>query len=106
MSKTKSQPEVHVKPPAKTVASSSSASKFSKDKPEVDFAFGRINYIYMIAGVIFITLGFVLMSGGKASDPSIFNPEIFNFQRITLAPILVIAGYVIEVYAIVKKAVD
>jgi len=107
MSKSKSTHETHTRPPVKTVASTVTASKITKDnKPEIDFAFGRINYIFMIVGVVFIALGFILMSGGRSSDPAVFNPEIFSARRITIAPIMVILGFVIEVYAIVKKAED
>ena len=48
----------------------------------------------------FIILGFILMSGGGSDDPTIFNPEIYNFRRIRLAPTLVLIGLGIEVYAI------
>ena len=69
-----------------------------------DFAFVRQNYILMIVGVIFIIAGYMLMSGGKSTDPNVFNEEeIFSFRRITLAPIVALIGYAIEVYAIVKK---
>ena len=54
----------------------------------------------MIIGLVFITLGFVLMSGGGSEDPNIFNPEIYNFRRIKLAPTLVLIGFAIQVYAI------
>ncbi len=108
MSKTKNPQEGAARQPAKTIITATPAASktVSAPKPEIDFAFGRINYIMMLAGMGFIILGFILMSGGRSSDPSVFNPEIFNFQRITLAPILVIAGFVIEVFAIVKKAKD
>lgn len=69
-----------------------------------DFAFGRINYLIMLGGLFLIVLGYVLMAGGKSSTPQEFNPEIFSFQRITLAPLLVLAGLVVQVWAIVKKA--
>ncbi len=70
-----------------------------------DFAFGRENYILMIAGIVLIVVGYMLMSGGKSTDPNIFNEkEIFSFRRITLAPIVVLIGYAVEVYAIIKKA--
>ena len=70
-----------------------------------DFAFGRENYILMIAGIALIVVGYMLMSGGKSTDPNIFNEkEIFSFRRITLAPIVVLIGYAVEVYAIIKKA--
>ena len=75
-------------------------------KPQTDFAFGRINYVLMLAGIGLILLGFMLMSGGKSEDPDVFNPEIFSFRRITLAPIVVMAGFILNIYAIVKKAKD
>lgn len=64
------------------------------------FVFGKKNYITMIIGLVFITLGFILMSGGGSEDPNIFNPEIYNFRRIKLAPTLVLIGFGVQVYAI------
>lgn len=78
----------------------------SKPKEKPDFAFGRINYILMIAGVALIFIGYMLMSGGASNDPKVFNPEIFSFRRITLAPFVVILGYVTGIFAIVVKAKD
>ena len=68
------------------------------------FAFGRENYMIMLIGLAVIIIGYMLMSGGKSTDPNVFNEEIFSFRRITLAPIVVLLGYGIEIYAIVKKA--
>jgi NADH:ubiquinone oxidoreductase subunit K len=68
--------------------------------PRQEFIFQRKNYLFMFIGVAFITLGFILMSGGGSDDPNVFNPEIFNFRRIRLAPTLVLIGLGIEVYAI------
>ena len=65
--------------------------------------FGKKNYQLMLLGLIFITLGFFLMSGGGSDDPNIFNDEIYNFRRIRVAPILVVFGFIIEVYAIMKN---
>jgi uncharacterized membrane protein len=75
-------------------------------KKVVDFPFGRENYILMLVGIALIFIGFILMSGGGSEDPSIWNPEIFSARRITVAPILVMAGFVVEVIAIVKKSKD
>ena len=61
------------------------------------------NYILLIVGVVAIVLGFVLMSGGGAATPEEFHYEIFSWRRITLAPILVIAGFAFEIYAILKR---
>ena len=66
--------------------------------------FGRRNYKYMLIGLLFIAVGFILMSGGGSDDPNIFNEKIYNFRRIRLAPILVITGFIIEVYAILTKS--
>ncbi len=65
-----------------------------------DFLFGKKNYIVMLIGIAVITLGFILMSGGGSDNPEVFNPEIYNFQRIRLAPTLVLIGLGIEIYAI------
>jgi hypothetical protein len=71
-----------------------------------EFAFGKENYRLLFIGLGFIALGFILMIGGGSDDPKVFNPAIFNFQHITLAPILVLIGYVIEIFAIMKKPKD
>ena len=64
------------------------------------FIFGKKNYIFMIIGILCITLGFIFMAGGGSNDPNFFNKEIYNWQRIRLAPTLVIIGLGIEIYAI------
>ena len=69
-----------------------------------DFAFGKENYVIMLIGIAVIFIGFLCMTGGASTKPGEYNPEIFSFRRITLAPVLVILGFVIEVYAIVKKS--
>lgn len=76
----------------------------SKNKSETpikrEYIFQRKNYVWMFVGLAFISLGFILMSGGGSDDPNVFNPEIYNFRRIRLAPTLVLIGLAIEVYAI------
>ena len=72
----------------------------NKKTPKNTFLFGKKNYVIMIIGLVFITLGFVLMSGGGSDNPAVFNEEIYNWQRIRLAPTLVIIGLGIEIYAI------
>ncbi len=79
------------------------AKKEIKDQSQ-DFAFGKENYTIMLIGIAVIIIGFVCMSGGPSKDPSVFDPDIFSFRRITLAPILVILGFVIEIYAVLKKS--
>ena len=70
---------------------------------KADLAFGKENYRLLLIGLAFIVAGFVLMIGGGSDNPKVFNEAIFNFQRITLAPLLILAGYVIEIFAIMKK---
>lgn len=72
-------------------------------KEKRKMVFGKKNYQLMLLGLTFITLGFFLMSGGGSEDPNIFNDEIYNFRRIRVAPILVVFGFIIEVYAIMKN---
>jgi hypothetical protein len=69
-----------------------------------DFLFDKSNYKWMLIGVAFILLGLLLMAGGKSPDPHKFNyDEVYSFRRITLAPIMILIGLGIEVYAIIKK---
>lgn len=66
--------------------------------------FTKDNYIWMAVGIAIVLLGFLLMSGGKSADPKVFDEsEVYSFRRITLAPILIMAGLMVEVYAIMKK---
>lgn len=67
------------------------------------FSFGRENYRLLIIGLLIIALGFILMIGGGSDDPNVFSDKIFNFQRLTLAPILILAGFIVEIFAIMKK---
>jgi len=77
-------------------------SKKSTDKES--FALAKENYILLIIGFVIIVLGFILMIGGKSEDPTVFNEEeIFSFRRITLAPMVVLAGFIFEIWAIMKK---
>jgi len=72
-------------------------------KPENNFALGKDNYIYLTIGFIIIIIGFLLMIGGKSPTPEEFSQDIFSFRRITLAPIVVLFGFVFEVWAIMRK---
>lgn len=66
--------------------------------------FTKDNYWWMLIGVVIVAIGILLMVGGKSKDPQIFQADvIYSFTRITLAPILIVGGLVIEVYAIMKK---
>lgn len=75
-----------------------------KANAELQMPLGKQNYILMAAGFGLIVLGFILMTGGGNNDPNVFEAErLFSFRRITLAPILVLAGFALEVYAIMKR---
>jgi membrane-bound ClpP family serine protease len=74
-----------------------------KDTKETGFALEKENYKLMAIGFAIIVLGFILMSGGGSDDPNVFNPDIFSFRRLTIAPLLLLFGFVFEIYAIMKK---
>ena len=66
--------------------------------------FGKENYKWMVIGLVILAIGFFLMAGGKSSDPNVFqDKDVYSTTRITIAPILIIAGLVIEIFAIMKK---
>lgn len=69
-----------------------------------EFLFEKLNYKILLIGIAVITLGFILMSGGGSDDPNVFNEEIFNFRRIRLAPTMVLIGFGITIYSILKKS--
>jgi hypothetical protein len=67
--------------------------------------FGKENYTWMLIGLAVLALGFFLMAGGKSSDPKQFNADdVYSTTRITIAPMLIIAGFIIEIFAIMKKS--
>ena len=71
-----------------------------KKESDTTLVFGKKNYLVMLVGLVLIALGYILMSGGGSDDPNVFNPEIFSFRRIRLAPLLIIIGFVVQVVAI------
>ena len=71
-----------------------------KDTSKSEFIFGRKNYKFMLIGLASIVIGFIIMSGGSSDDPNVFDPSIFHWTRIRLAPTLVLLGFGIQVYAI------
>jgi len=75
----------------------------NEDKGKPNFALWRENYKLLAIGFAIIVVGFLLMLGGKAKSPNEFNNDIFSFRRITLAPIVVLAGFIFEIWAIMKK---
>jgi len=78
-------------------------AKKETEKEKSGFALGKENYRMMAIGFAVIVIGFILMAGGGSDDPNVFNPDIFSFRRITLAPIVLLAGFIFEIYAIMKK---
>jgi uncharacterized membrane protein len=72
-------------------------------KSKKEFIFSKANYKLMLIGFVVIALGFIIMVGGGSDDPNVFNPEIFNFRRIRLAPALVLIGFGIEIAAILRS---
>jgi hypothetical protein len=79
------------------------AKKKIEEKKGADFAFRRENYVLLAIGFVIILIGFLLMIGGRSDDPNVFNPDIFSFRRITLAPIVILIGFAFEIWAIMKK---
>ena len=71
-----------------------------KETSNTEFIFGKKNYKFMLIGLGFIVLGFMLMSGGGSDDPNVYDPSIFSWRRIRLAPAMVLIGFGIQVYAI------
>ena len=67
------------------------------------FLFYSKNYKLLLVSIFILLVGFFLMSGGGSSDPSKFNPEIYNFRRIRLAPTLVIIGFLFSIFSILKS---
>ena len=78
-----------------------------KEIKKPGFAFGKENYRILIIGVIIIVIGYLLMIGGGSDDPNQFHAdEIFSTRRITIAPITILVGFVVVLFAIMKKSKD
>ncbi len=79
-----------------------------KNSPKkFEMALHKENYWLLAISFAFVVLGFILMVGGGSDDPAVFNEEIYGFQRITLAPMVVLFGFLFAIYAILKRpAVD
>jgi hypothetical protein len=75
-------------------------------KSALDFPFGKVNYMWTLIGLAIIFIGFILMVGGGSDDPAVWDPSIFSTMRITVAPTLVIIGFIVEVFAVMKKSED
>ena len=68
--------------------------------------FTKKNYYILVSGILLVFLGYVLMIGGSSDDPNVFNPAVFNFQRITLAPIVCLLGFAAVIVAIMWRPKD
>lgn len=80
-------------------------ARFNKieDKNDAQMPLTMRNYILLLVGALLVVVGFVLMAGGGEATPEEFHYEIFSWRRITLAPILVVGGFIFEIYAIIKR---
>ena len=78
-------------------------AEIKKDNPKESMPLSIINYCLMLVGAIVIVIGFILMAGGAEATPENFSYDIFSWRRITLAPIVVIAGFAFEIFAIMKR---
>ena len=87
---------------AKEISKAQKEVAESPDNQKV-MLFGKQNFIILLIGIALLALGFILMLGGGSNDPDVFNEKMFDFQRITLSTILVLAGFVVEIVAIFWK---
>ena len=74
-----------------------------KEKKGFDFAFRKENYIMMGVGVLLLILGYILLSGGGSDDPNVFSEALFNTRRLVVAPLVILAGFIVEIWAIMKR---
>lgn len=83
----------------------SQSSEIHRENTQGKMILGKENYYLIILGAVVIIIGFILMSGGKYTDPKVFNgDQLYSTRRITIAPILVILGFIIEIYALFHKS--
>lgn len=80
------------------------SKKLTEKKSEM--ALDKQNYRLLAIAFIVVVIGFLLMTGSSNDDPQVFNEEIYSFRRITLAPMVVLFGFLFGVYAIMKKPAD
>ena len=73
------------------------------ERSSFGFAFGPMNYILLIAGIVILGLGYILLSGGGSDDPNVFNAEMFNNRRMVVAPLMIVIGLVVEICAIMFR---
>ncbi len=73
------------------------------DNASFDFAFRKENYILMVGGILLLILGYILLSGGGSDDPTKFSEELFNTRRLVVAPLVILCGFIVEIWAIMKR---
>ena len=77
--------------------------KAEEHKLNFQLAFGTLNYILMGVGILVLAIGYFLLSGGGSDDPNTFNPAMFDSRRLVAAPILIVLGFAVEIFAIMYK---
>ena len=87
----------------KNTTTNKNVTTTKENKLNLQLAFGPINYIMMVAGIVILAIGYILLSGGGSDDPNTFNPAMFDARRLTVAPILIVLGFVVEIFAIMFK---
>ncbi len=86
------------------MSTNKNTAKATTNNNQQAFLFDKSNYILMLVGVVLVMIGFMLMSGGKSEDPTQFKyEEIYSTTRITIAPLMILIGFAVEIYAIMKK---
>lgn len=81
-------------------------SKKTVNKKKTGMALDKINYQLLAIAFVIVVIGFLLMTGSSNNDPQVFNEDIYSFRRITLAPVVVLFGFLFGIYAILKKPSD
>ncbi len=81
----------------------SNKGKNLQTEKKFEMALDKENYILLAISFAIVIIGFILMIGGKSDDPQVFNEAVYGFRRITLAPMVVLFGFIFAIYAIMKK---
>lgn|SRR5574344_119717 len=87
------------------MANTSISKKTHAEAPRNNFAFafGPINYILMLVGIVLLVIGYILLGGGGSDDPNVFNSAMFDTRRLVVSPIMITVGLIIEIVAIMLK---